>query len=346
MGPKLLSLGACAPNPFALMSCVCSLIHSCRKIERAVVANLCNGAIVNGLDSSAATADGPAIKEASELLGVPAPTLRSWERRYGIPVASRSVGGHRRYAEDELNQLRLMRDEIARGKRASDAALAVRVLLDQATPEREWIDRVLAGSEATHPDTIRAVLDESREAMGLSATIDGVLMPALRQIGAWWESGRCDVKQEHLTTETARSWLARITTLMPHVRYEPPVLLACGPRDMHTIGLEALAALLAEGHRGCRILGARTSEATLIAAAQSSGAAAVVVVSQLHTHRRAAVDAVTAVDTAGFPAFYGGNAFAFPGERRNVPGTYLSESFVSASSIILKALADEASQEE
>ncbi|MBC7595031.1 MAG: MerR family transcriptional regulator, partial [Kineosporiaceae bacterium] len=77
---------------------------------------------------------GPAIKQVSELLGIPAPTLRSWERRYGVPVTSRSSGGHRRYAEDELNQLRLMRDEIARGKRAADAALAVMLLLDQNNP--------------------------------------------------------------------------------------------------------------------------------------------------------------------------------------------------------------------
>ena len=37
------------------------------------------------------------IQQASETLSVPAPTIRSWERRYGVPVADRSSGGHRRY---------------------------------------------------------------------------------------------------------------------------------------------------------------------------------------------------------------------------------------------------------
>ena len=57
---------------------------------------------------------GLSIKDASALLGVPAPTLRSWERRYALPTTSRSPGGHRRYGQVELIQLRLMRDEIGR----------------------------------------------------------------------------------------------------------------------------------------------------------------------------------------------------------------------------------------
>jgi DNA-binding transcriptional MerR regulator len=49
------------------------------------------------------------IQTVSERLGVPAPTLRSWERRYGVPDTPRSPGGHRRYSAEALNQLRRMR---------------------------------------------------------------------------------------------------------------------------------------------------------------------------------------------------------------------------------------------
>ncbi len=213
-----------------------------------------------------------------------------------------------------------MRDEIARGKRASDAALAVRLLLDQSRPGRARISDVLAAAEQHDPATVRQVLDRRTRELGLGQTIDEVLMPALRQIGAWWESGRCDVKQEHLMTETARGWLARVTSRLPVETYDPPILLACGPRDMHTVGLEALAALLAEQRRGCRVLGARTSELTLVSAATVTGAAAVVVISQLHTHRRVTVHALHAVADTGCPVFYAGNAFAFAGERRGLPG--------------------------
>src|SRR4051812_44897471 len=39
---------------------------------------------------------GLTIQAVSQLLDVPAPTIRSWERRYGVPPTSRSQGGHRR----------------------------------------------------------------------------------------------------------------------------------------------------------------------------------------------------------------------------------------------------------
>ena len=58
------------------------------------------------------------IQQASSVLTVPVSTLRSWERRYDVPTTSRTTGGHRRYTKRAIDELRLMRDEIARGKRA------------------------------------------------------------------------------------------------------------------------------------------------------------------------------------------------------------------------------------
>lgn len=281
---------------------------------------------------------GPAISQVSEMLGVPAPTLRSWERRYGVPTTSRSAGGHRRYAEVELHQIRVMRDEIARGKRAADAALAVRLLLDEAHPQRSRIDTILAAAAHTDSSTISRVLDESLDELGLGLAIDNVLLPTLRQIGAWWESSRCEIPQERLLTETCRSWLAQQISFAQVQSPEPPILLACGPRDMHTIGLEALAALLAQQQRSSRILGSKTSELTLVSAAIATSAAAVVVVSQLRTHRRAAVDALRSAEEAGFRVFYAGNAFAFDSERRDVPGVYLGEAISAASAIVLDSV--------
>jgi len=88
--------------------------------------------------------EGLSIRTVSEALGVPAPTLRSWELRYGLPTTLRSSGGHRRYSEEALNELRLMRDEVARGRRAGDAARAVRVLLDRIRGGSDDRTRTLA----------------------------------------------------------------------------------------------------------------------------------------------------------------------------------------------------------
>ena len=283
-------------------------------------------------------ADGLQIQQVSHLLGVPAPTLRSWERRYGLPTTHRSSGGHRRYSDDALMELRLMRDEVARGRRAADAARAVRELLEPGGPGTALVQELLAASQRMEPGAIRGVLDRANDELGLAITLDHVLMPAMRQIGAWWETGRCDVAQEHLTTEVARGWLARMTSLAPVPAHERPVLLACGPRDLHTLGLEALAGLLTHRQHGCRVLGARTPERTLVTAAVATEAVAVVVVSHLATQRRPAVAALRAVAATGRPVFYAGNAFLFPAARGDVPGTYLGDSLATAADVIAAAL--------
>lgn len=298
------------------------------------------------LDSadSVTTGAGLSMSEASALLGVPAPTLRSWERRYDMPTTHRTEGGHRRYLHSEVVQLRLMRDEVAAGRPAAEAAQHVRALLDQQNPLAERITDLLLGTAAMDAGAIREVLDVAHLTLGLPATVDGVLLPGMRQIGAWWETGRCDVAQEHFATEVVRGWLAKLTTLAPPPTSERWVLLAVGPRDLHTLGVEALGAVLGEHRIGARALGPRTSPRVLTTAAVATEAAAVVVVSHLPTQRRAAVDSIRGVAETGVPIFYAGNAFLSAPSRRTVPGTYLGESIEQAAETIGASLRDVVAQ--
>jgi len=282
------------------------------------------------------------IHEASLALGVPAPTLRAWERRYGVPLTRRSEGGHRRYTEAALRELRLMRDEIARGRRAGEAARSVRALLEQSGAARGLVDDFLDASDRLDPARMRAVLDRAVETLSLDTAVDEVLMPGMRQVGLRWETGRCDVAQEHMSTEAARGWLSRLAAFAPVPSSDAPVLLACGPRDLHTLGLEALGVLLAYRGRPCRVLGARTPAATLVTAASATGAASAVVVSHLSVGRRPAAEAIRAVAAADVPVFYAGNAFMFPRSRQGLPGTYLGERLGAAASLIDTSLMDTA----
>ena len=280
------------------------------------------------------TAAGVPIAEASKLLRVPMPTLRSWELRYHIPESSRVPGRHRRYTDREMHTLRLMRDEIARGTRASMAAQTVRALLGIEGPAAELIRGFLDASTRLDTDGIRAELSRASTVLGLAGCIDEVLLPSMRQIGLWWEAGRCDLKQEHLTTEAARAWLDRSSAFAPTPTRRNPVVLACGPGDLHTIGLEALALLLRQEGWPCRILGAHTSTASLTTAAVATGAAGVVIVSHLPTGRRRALASIAAVAELHIPVFYAGNAFSSARRRMQLPGTYLGNRLLDASGTI------------
>lgn len=289
--------------------------------------------------SEAGAPAGPlAINDVSRLLGVPAPTLRSWERRYGVPSTPRTHGGHRRYSPEALHELRLMRDEIRRGRRAAEAAQAVRALLTPEQASAPFVQKILDHSTAMEPAGVRAALDEALAELGLARALDEVLMPAMRQVGLWWQTGRCDVSQEHLTTEAARAWLSKLAAFSPTPARRAPLLFACGPRDLHTIGLEALAVLMAYDQWACRVLGARTPPRSLMAAVRGTGAVGVVVVSHLSVGRRPAVEAIRSVAGTGTPVFFAGNAFLFARARAGVPATYLGETLTGAADAIREAL--------
>ncbi len=274
------------------------------------------------------------IRQASSMLTVPVSTLRSWERRYDVPMTARTTGGHRRYTKLAMAELRLMRDEIARGKRAGDAAVSARLLLQPAESARPFIDAFLGAAQAMQPAGVRAALDDAHGELGLGATVDEVLMPAMRRIGRWWETGRCNVGQEHLATEAARTWLGKIVAFAPDPPPLPPVVLACGPRDTHTLGLEALGALLVHAGRECRVLGARTPVAALVATLDEVDPSAVVVVSHLSTGRRLAAHAVRAAAESGVPTFYAGNAFISAATRHRMPGRYLGDGLRDAARVV------------
>ncbi|GAT65371.1 merR family transcriptional regulator [Planomonospora sphaerica] len=78
--------------------------------------------------------DGPdyGIGAVARRLGVPAPTLRTWNLRYGVGPSRRSPGGHRRYDTADLRRLEEMNRLIRSGVPAADAAR--HVLEDRSGP--------------------------------------------------------------------------------------------------------------------------------------------------------------------------------------------------------------------
>ncbi|MDQ2848637.1 MAG: B12-binding domain-containing protein [Actinomycetota bacterium] len=281
---------------------------------------------------------GARIADVARVLGVPMPTSRSWELRYGIPALSRSTGQHRRYLPAEIHALRFMRDEIARGSRASTAARSVQAMLDGQAPAQDLIALVLAAVELLDAPCIRARLDDAAAQLGLAGCLDDVLLPAMRQVGLWWAEGHCDVLQERMATEAVCAWLDRRSAFAPVPSHRSPVLLACGPSDLHTVGLESMALLLRHQGWSCRVLGARTATVTLATAARASAVAAVIVVSHLATGRRRAVESICAVDELGIAVFFAGNAFSTPRTRRGVPGSYLGTGIHDACALLTASL--------
>jgi excisionase family DNA binding protein len=279
---------------------------------------------------------GLSIREAAELLGVPAPTIRSWERRYRL-LGPRTSGGHRRYGEPDLRLIARLRDEIAGGLPAAEAAALAKA--SAAVRPDLLIDAIVTAAADLDPGTIIAVADRSARLLDVDRTVEEVLLPALRAIGQAWATGGCGVAHEHEATSALTGWLHSRRHTITAAASRGPVLLGCGPDELHTVGLEALALLLTSRGIACHVLGAQTPADALVSAVGQLGPEAVVVSAQLRANRRSALQAIRAAAGTGCRTYYGGAAFDEAGAVAAVAATYLGASVRTAAARIDRDLA-------
>jgi DNA-binding transcriptional MerR regulator len=115
------------------------------------------------------------IGTAARLSGVSVATLRNWERRYGLIVATRGEGRQRLYSREDIDRLRRLKEWVDGGLSAGEAhaLLRERVANDGGVRQesgarwaREEARRVRAAAAATHA---RAAAERARAAEVLEA---------------------------------------------------------------------------------------------------------------------------------------------------------------------------------
>ena len=279
------------------------------------------------------------ISQVADAIGVPAPTIRSWERRYGFPSPPRTDGSHRRYSREEVGLLRALRDEVAGGRSTRDAVARVkRIVAARSHPAFEDVESFLKSAMELDATALRRMLDRQTRANGFEATVERVAFPAMREIGVRWETGACSVGHEHLATEQVQSWLRRQAARNPSMQ-SGRVILACGPEDLHRLGLDAFATMLTRRGWDTRLLGALVPPTALVTVANETHADAIVVSSHMRSARRAAIAALREARTnTSAKLFFAGNAFVTATSRRSVPGTYLGEDLSPALGLLEEQL--------
>ena len=210
---------------------------------------------------------------------------------------------------------------------------------DTETPAAQLIRRVLKASQDLDPLGLQAQLDLAVTVLGLARCIGEIVMPAVRHLHRLLETGQRDAAQDLMATEAVRTWLNHRGAFAPPPQEIGPILLACGPRDRQTVGLESLALLLRFQRWPCRVLGARTSTFTLTIAARAADATGVVVISTEGRGLQQAIVSLRAVDALGVPVFFGGDAFEPEHGRCQLPGRYLGSGIQGACTLLISTLA-------
>jgi DNA-binding transcriptional MerR regulator len=216
------------------------------------------------------------IQAAAELSGVPAATLRAWERRYGVPIPRRSAAAYRLYNADDVELVRRMRVLVEEGVSPAEAARVVLGSMPAVSQDDHLpIDGLEAAQgrllAATHRWDAAAI---DVELMRLSMLLDAqtlferVVSPVLAEVGSRWERGELSIAQERLVSE--RLELAVRACLRALERQDGPlVLLACVDEEQHVLGLLGAALRFAASGARTIVLGAMTPPSAIADAVRS-----------------------------------------------------------------------------
>lgn len=219
------------------------------------------------------------IRVISELSGVPATTLRAWERRYGLLKPKRTASGHRLYTRQDLETVRLVLRLLDANHPIREAAKMVREGEAEShvkSPDGEhwmtWERRLLRAVSDFSPARVDAIYNEALSLYPMDLVSERLIEPTLRALGERWHNRESGIAEEHFFSAWLRN---KLGARLHHESGRPrgrQLVAACPEGEHHELGL-LLFCLAAMGH-GYRILylGADAPYEQLVTAAERSGA--------------------------------------------------------------------------
>ena len=144
-----------------------------------------SGGAASGSADSGAPTPGLAVAAVARRLGVAPATLRTWDRRYGLGPSEHSAGAHRRYSDEDVARLMVMRRLALEGVAPVDAARAA-LAVDLSATTREQLEAELRESlaQADGPH------DADRAGAGTAPVLQSVSAPSNHEGAATLERPR------------------------------------------------------------------------------------------------------------------------------------------------------------
>jgi methanogenic corrinoid protein MtbC1 len=223
------------------------------------------------------------IKAVAHLTGVAADTLRRWESRYGIMTPQRTASGYRMYSQQDVDTIHWLKARLEEGLSISRACELLRQqgglevaptpsaappaapsAAEGARPLGTLVEElVTAFGKASEPQA-NQVLNEALALYSVEQVVNGLIFPALVEVGERWMQKEFTVAQEHFASAFVRSRLANLFHSSPYYAAGPLILVACAPGELHEIGAQVLALFLRRAGYRVVYLGQNVPEESLL----------------------------------------------------------------------------------
>jgi DNA-binding transcriptional MerR regulator len=219
------------------------------------------------------------ITSISRITGISPSTIRTWERRYGVPVASRSANGRRFYTDGEVERLKLIAALVRDGRPISDlTGLNVEQLRASERPNtasgaisaayRDLINAL----ETADLNLLRWGVSQAFLRLSVLDAVEKVISPMLRLLGQGWQDGRFTPGLEHAATAVTKQSIYAAAAMHGGSSSGKPVLFTTLYGERHELGL-LLGWLLARTENANAIhLGVELSPDLIVEAAHLFGA--------------------------------------------------------------------------
>lgn len=212
------------------------------------------------------------VKQAANLIGISPNRLRMWQKRFTFIQPQRALNGYRLYSDTDVKILRYIAQQTDQNiPLITFSGKEEEMLLEEANAwERSRLQAFNEQAPHNQEEHITELL-MARDSLGfqrflqqqytgLSAvesvyTID---LPVLHDIGESYHKGNIDIIAEHLGSNLIQTHVSSVLYTLGCQGGQNPVLLACPPRDFHSLGLIAGAVGLAAAGVPYQNLGAST----------------------------------------------------------------------------------------
>lgn len=294
------------------------------------------------------------IKAVVKETGLKPPTIRAWERRYGLPSPQRTEGGHRQYTQRDIDTLKwlvarqdegmsishaieLWRSLVKSGQNPLQASL---LAVDDIRPAERLAPSGRLGdlreayvAACKDFDRVRAeaVLAQAFSLFSPETVCIDILQKGLATVGNGWYAGEVTVQQEHFTSALSIQRLELLIAATPPPTRPERIIAATAPGDYHTFSPLLLTYLLRRHGFDVVYLGANVPADELQTTIEQVRPQLIIISAQLLHTAAALLEVARSIDLERVLLAYGGLAFNQSAElRRRFPGHFLGKDLEKA----------------